>query len=60
MAQIVFVVEINLRVYIRALKDFHQLKQKIVGLYYFLKQVDYFKEENPRNDEEVLERSSTS
>ncbi|KAB8731800.1 hypothetical protein FH972_026438 [Carpinus fangiana] len=60
MAQIVFVVQINLRVYIRALKDFHELKRKIVGLYYLLKQVDYFKEENPRNDEEVLERSSPS
>jgi hypothetical protein len=44
MSEIVFAMQINLRIYIRTLKDFHELKRKIIGLYYFFKQVDYSKE----------------
>lgn len=60
MSEIVFAMQINLRIYIRTLKDFHELKRKIMGLYYFFKHVDYSKEENAgqASNEEVLERSS--
>lgn len=57
MAEIVFAMQLNLGIYIRALEDFHELKRKIMGLYYFFKQLDYSKEENPSN-EEVPECSS--